>query len=163
MNYYELFDIPEGPVVDRAGLSLKYFDLQKKYHPDFYTQASQEEKQAVMERSAMINQAFRVFTDPEKTLEYYLKMKQVIADDEKYTLAQDFLMDMMELNEEMAGMDRVTAQQQINQLEEELSAPVRQYLEPSSANFQSEEALKALKEYYFRKKYVRRILDRLGD
>ena len=45
MNYFELFDSPVSLNIDKSKLAKKYFELQKKYHPDFYTQADEAEQE----------------------------------------------------------------------------------------------------------------------
>ncbi len=49
MNYFELFEIPVQLKVDTRQLGKKYFELQKKYHPDFFTQSTPEEQAEVLE------------------------------------------------------------------------------------------------------------------
>jgi molecular chaperone HscB len=44
MNYFELFGFEEKPFVDRSLVSKKYFELQKKFHPDFFTNESEDDK-----------------------------------------------------------------------------------------------------------------------
>ena len=59
MNYFELFEIPVSLIVDQNKLSSQYFALQKKYHPDFFTNATEEEQGEVLEKSSMINKGFK--------------------------------------------------------------------------------------------------------
>jgi molecular chaperone HscB len=66
MNYFELFEIPIAIKIDSRKLAAKYVDLQKKFHPDFFSQASVEEQAEVMEKSAAINKALRVFQKRKK-------------------------------------------------------------------------------------------------
>ena len=42
MNYFELFNLPVTLKVDKSQLAKKYFELQKQFHPDFFTQASED-------------------------------------------------------------------------------------------------------------------------
>jgi len=59
MNYFELFDLPVQLKVDRHGLPSKFFELSRKYHPDFFVNGTEEEKASALELSAMLNKAFR--------------------------------------------------------------------------------------------------------
>lgn len=163
MNYFELYGFPEAPVVERRGLAKKYFDLQKKYHPDFYTQATEAEKEEALRQSALVNQAFRVFSDEDATLAYFLECRGLLGDDEKVNLPPDFLMEMMELNEELAENGREAVEGKIASLEAGLKAEVGAYLQAETASGLDDVALNRLKMYYFKKKYISRILDRLPD
>ena len=62
MNYFELFDIPVSLNIDKAAITKKYVELQKKYHPDFFTQENAAmNKEEALEKSSAINKAMKVF------------------------------------------------------------------------------------------------------
>ena len=61
MNYFDFFDFKMAPVIDKTRVAKKYFDLQKQYHPDFYTQATEAEKEEALDISSQINKAFKIF------------------------------------------------------------------------------------------------------
>ena len=105
MNYFELFEIPVSLTVDQNKLSSQYFALQKKYHPDFFTNATEEEQDEVLEKSSMINKGFKTLKDPDNTIKYVLEIKGLLQEEEKYELPPDFLMEMMELNEGLMDDD----------------------------------------------------------
>jgi len=162
MNYYELFGLPASPSIDRTDLSKKYFELQKKSHPDFYTNESEEEKENALVQSAAINKAFMIFKDPDKTIEYYLQLKGIITSDEKYQLPPDFLMEMMELNESFDG-DEEQAAQHVAEFERSLEDEVSPLLFPEHPGTFTPAELQQMKAYYYKKKYLKRILERLDD
>jgi molecular chaperone HscB len=37
INFFNIFNIPQSPIVNQDDLRIKYFELQKKYHPDYTT------------------------------------------------------------------------------------------------------------------------------
>jgi len=162
MNYFELFEIPAAPHVDRSFLSSKFFELQKKYHPDFFSSSTEEEKTEVLEISADINKAYITFQDPDKTIEYYLRIKKFLETDEKYELPNDFLMEMMELNEAISEEGKERVAEQVQEFEKQIHAGIEPILGSGKNEF-SDKELQQLKEYYFKKKYLRRILDRFND
>jgi molecular chaperone HscB len=161
MNYYELFELPEKPVMDKTLVSKKYIALQKQFHPDFYTNETELDKENALAQSAAINKAYNIFSNKEKTIEYFLQLKAVIVPDEKYNLPPDFLMEMMELNEEFEVEKDIT--NKIADFEMELNKSVESLLSPENAELLDEKALEALKLYYYKKKYLKRILERLDD
>lgn len=163
MNYFELFGLPVAPSVDRSLLAKKYFDLQKTNHPDFFTQATETEKEHALEQSAAINKAFNIFQNKEKTIEYFLQLKGVIETDEKYQLPPAFLMEMMEINESLTEEDEDAVRQRVAQFEEGLEKEIIPVIESYNAAETQMGSLLQLKEYYYKKKYLQRILDRLGD
>ncbi len=158
MDYFELFNLPISLRVDAAQLTKKYIALQKESHPDFFTQATATEQEEALEKSSQINKAIKIFKNPDETIKYVLQLKGIVQDDEKYQLPPAFLMEVMELNE---GLTQ-NSQQQINELENEIYQPVKNIIENFSDNHTEADLLK-VKEYYFKKKYLQRILDRMGD
>jgi len=163
MDYFELFDIPAALQVPARGLTEKYFALQKKYHPDRFAQASEAEQLQALELSSQVNKAFRVLKNPDETIKYLLLQKGLLQENEKYELSPAFLMEMMDLNEQImdAGGDEEALQVvtgSIEQFKKEMHEPVKKSIEHYQEGITSEKELLQVKEYYFRKKY----LDRLG-
>jgi molecular chaperone HscB len=157
MNYFELFDIPVSLKVDKNSLTQKYFELQKKYHPDFFTQATEYEQAEALEQSSQINKALKVLKTEMETIKYVLQLKGLLEEEEKYQLPPAFLMEVMELNEELSE----SSQQQISQLETEIYAPVKDIIENFKDSTTTTKELLQVKEYYYKKKYLQRILDRM--
>jgi molecular chaperone HscB len=159
MNYFELFDLPVSLNVDKSRLAKKYFELQKKYHPDYFTQATEAEQEEALEKSSAVNKALKILKDKDSTIKYLLQLKGLLEEEEKYLLPPDFLMEVMELNEELTA-ESATA---INDFEKDIYSGVQSIIEQyDDAAVTTAELLK-VKEYYFKKKYLQRILDRLDD
>ena len=157
MNYFELFELPVSFIVDKSKLALKYFELQKKYHPDFFTQSTEAEQSDALEISSQVNKALKVLKNEDETIKYVLQLKGLLEEEEKYQLPPDFLMEMMELNEELSE----NSARQINEIEKKLHTEVQSIIESyDDSTFTTADLLK-LKEYYYKKKYLQRILDRI--
>ena len=159
MNYFELFDIPVSLYVDKGNLPKKYFELQKKYHPDFYIQADEAEQQEVLEKSSAINKALKIFQNKDSTIKYVLQLKGLLQEEEKYPLPPAFLMEVMELNENLTANSTGA----IVAFENDIYAGVKTIIETYNDDTISTADLLKIKEYYFKKKYLQRILDRLDD
>lgn len=157
MNYFELFEIPVSLSIDKSVVTKKYVDLQKKYHPDFYTQENELAQEEALEKSSAINKAMKVFKNPDATLKYVLELKGLIEDEEKYPLPPDFLMEVMELNENL-DENSISA---IETFEKNIYSDVAGIIENYSDAAVTNEQLLKLKEYYYKKKYLQRILERL--
>ncbi|GAB1397682.1 hypothetical protein MASR1M65_24620 [Saprospiraceae bacterium] len=104
MNYFELFEIPVSFFPDREEIKKRYHQLSFKYHPDFHTIDSEYDESEILEKSAEINQAYQSLTDEDKCLAYILKMCDALPEEGKATVPQDFLMDMMDINEEVMDL-----------------------------------------------------------
>ena len=159
MNYFELFDIPVSLTIDKTKLTKKYFELQKKYHPDFFTQNNEAEQDEALEKSSAINKALKVFQNKDSTIKYVLQLKGLLEEEEKYQLRPDFLMEVMELNEQLSAESTTAIEVFEKEIYSEVSSIIDGYNDTSTT---TAELLK-VKEYYFKKKYLLRILERLDD
>ena len=162
MNYFELFGFEMSPSVDKTLVSQKYFILQKSNHPDFFTQATEDEQEEALQQSAAINKAFAIFQNEEKNIEYFLQVKGVILPDEKYQLPPDFLMEMMELNEAISEKNSINFNNELAAIEKPLYEEIKPIMAKPVSEYETED-LEKLKSFYYKKKYLKRILDRLDD
>ena len=165
MTYFELFELPVRLKVDKAALTKKYFELQKKYHPDFFSNASEEEQADVLEKSSLVNKAYKTFQNADETIKYVLMQKGLLEEEEKYQLPPDFLMEMLELNEGISDAkieddaEKISDfKNQIASITNEIYEPVEQIVEGYKEGATTEKELLQVKEYYYKQKYLNRIL-----
>jgi molecular chaperone HscB len=158
MNYFELFNLPITLTPDKRLLMERYVALQKQYHPDYHTQADEESRERALEISSTINKALKTLQNRDSLLTYVLELNGTITPDEKYNLPADFLMEVMELNE---TIDDETAAS-VARLNDEIFSPVADILANYNHEQVSTAALQQLKAYYYKKKYLQRILDRIN-
>jgi molecular chaperone HscB len=164
MNYFELFEIPPQFEVDTKKLKPKFLELSRKFHPDFHTNEDEAGLQRVMEISSAVNKGWQVFQDPMATLQYVLEMIGSISEQENVKLSGDFLMEMMELNEQITDSEQnqlLDIKEKIYQYEQTLYSGVKKML-ISSPSATSETDLEKIKEYYYQRKYLNRIQERIG-
>lgn len=164
MDYFELYEMPVSLQVDKKYVQKKYFELQKKYHPDFFSNESAEEQADVLEKSSMINKAYKTFQNDDETIKYVLQIKGLLEEEEKYELPPAFLAEMMEINETLMEVDDSSLEEtetKINQLQKHLYAEVQINIEYYNEENTTNEQLLLVKDYYFKKKYLKRILERL--
>jgi molecular chaperone HscB len=158
MNYFELFEIPVSVTVDKSVLAKKYFELQKKYHPDFFVQEDEAAQQEALEKTSELNKAFKILKDPDATIQYLLKIKGLLQEEEKYPLPPEFLMEVMELNENLSDESAAA----IADFEKDIYTEVSSIIKNYDDSITSTADLLKLKEYYYKKKYLQRILDRIA-
>lgn len=159
MTYFELFEIPVSLTVDTKALTRRFFELQKKYHPDFFGQATDAEKEEALELSSMINKAWKTFQSQDETVKYVLTEKGLLEEEEKYQLPPDFLMEVMELNElKMDGVDDATLDARVQGLQKEITEEVAEILSHYSESSHGQADLLKVKDWYYKKKYLDRLL-----
>lgn len=168
MDYFAFYDLPVSFNPDAKLVKLKFYGLSKKYHPDFFINQPQEKQDEVLELSTLNNKAYQVLSDPQKRLHYVLELKGLLV--EGYLLPQDFLMEMMEVNEALMELQFEPDADQLAAIKAEVTLiadSMQQELDRLTALFdgQNEEAqdatLALIKDLYYRKKYLHRINDSL--
>ncbi len=162
MNYFELYNIPVSLKPDQQLVKQKFYELSRKYHPDFFSNATDDEQAEVLEKSSAVNKAFKTFTNADETIKYVLQQKGLLEEEEKYQLPPEFLMEVMELNEQALEADKSSTEHQISNIQNEIYEPVKAVIEHYKEGITTKEELLQVKEYYFKKKYLNRILEGLG-
>jgi len=181
MTYFELFEIPVQLKVNTASLSKKFFELSKKYHPDYFVRGNEDAQAEALERSALLNKAWKTFQSQDETIKYVLQKKGLLEEEEKYELPPDFLMEVLEINEQLMEMDESESgvgaqrpaesqraassgesgvkgiQSTIDRLQTEIYEPVKGIVENYKDGITTEKELLQVKEYYYKKKYIDRI------
>ena len=163
MNYFELFGLPIGFQVDTQKLRAAFMEIQKATHPDKFVQGNPDEQEAALEQSSLANKGYTLLNQKERILPYVLEILGILTPDEKYALEPDFLMEMMELNEAWMDADNDTTKKaivnQVEQIKTALYAPIQTYMEMGQIDSISQEAMLQIKSYYYKKKYLDRILE----
>jgi molecular chaperone HscB len=169
MNYFERFSIPVSFRVHAPALKAKFYALSRELHPDFAQGLTASDAQLQVEASALLNQAYKTFQDPDATIGYALQVLGVLDAHEKYALNPAFLMEVMDVNEQLmewemsedaANLNAI--QEQVAQLQSNIESTVTDLLQTENAGLLSPAELARVKEYYYQKKYLQRILDRIA-
>lgn len=163
-NYFDLFEIPLQLRIDLGSLRSKFFALSRQFHPDFFVNRPPAEQQVALEKTALLNKAWKTFQQPDELIRHVLELSGYWSAGEKYELSPDFLMEVMDINEAMMDLEEGNTgslQTQVSVLQEAMTKPIEEYM--SECPFQpTPEKLAALKEFYYRKKYLDRILQGLS-
>jgi molecular chaperone HscB len=167
MNYFELFEIPVQLKVDIAPLQKKFVELSRKYHPDYFVNDEASVQSEVLEKSALLNKAWKAFKNPDETIKYVLQQKGLLEEEEKYELPPDFLMEVLELNEQLMDADEPAVRDSVKVAIENIQSEIYEPVEKIITNYQeaatSEEELLQVKEYYYKKKYLDRMRRELAQ
>lgn len=164
MNYFELFEIPVSLKVNKDTIQKKYFELSRKYHPDYFVNGTTAQQNEALQASAMLNKAYKIFSREDDTIKYTLILKGLLEEEEKYALKPSFLMEMMEINEQWAeakiSADEVhqkTLRSLLEKTETQIRNPVQNILAGYVDGETPLEELLKVKDYYFKKKYLDRL------
>ena len=169
MNYFEFFRLPLSFQLDEEALRKAFYANSKKYHPDFYTLESEEKQTEILELSTINNQAYHTLADFDKRVRYILELKGHWADEGQNQLPNDFLADMMDINEAIMELDfdfdekkMQETQEAVAGLEQQLWDSVLPVFQQFDQNPDDASPLPAAKDYYLKKRYLLRIKENLS-
>jgi molecular chaperone HscB len=164
MNYFEFYHLPIRFQIDAAALKKAFYSNSRKYHPDFYTSESAEKQAEVLQLSTLNNKAYKTLSDFDKRMEYVLQGLNLLGQEGETKLPQDFLMEMMEINESLADLqfdfDAEKYQQilkEIKTIENQLVNEVKPMLETADAKLLTHDEKKNVKNFYLKRRYLLRI------
>ncbi len=167
MDYFEFYGIPADFQLNLKGLKLTYLQNSKKYHPDFHTDKTEEEQARFLELSTLNNEAYKVLSDLDKRMKYILDQKGLLQEG-KDKLPQDFLMEMMDINEAIMELEFEPDEDKLKQLHEDVSELIRSLngeMESTLLNYNpnnpDEGELSRIKNYYLKRRYIWRIRENL--
>jgi len=99
-DYFEFLGIKELLNINQDDLEKKFYDLSKKFHPDFFQNGTREEMMISLEKSSFLNKAYHTLKDPIERAKYMLELmwgKRI--NEEKKNVPPEILMEVMELHE----------------------------------------------------------------
>lgn len=169
VNIFELFEMPMCFHPDAALVKTKFYALSRQFHPDRFSQSGPDALTEALNKTANLNEAYKILSDQQRLIQYVLKFNNIISDDEKFELSPDFLMEMMELNELLAEAEFEPSNSSLFEeakssfdshfeiIQEELKKLTTQY----DSGFREKSHLQKIKEIYFKLKYLLRIQERI--
>jgi molecular chaperone HscB len=74
-DYFAFFGLPRKLRLDEAELEKEFYSLSRRLHPDYFMNSPVEERAASIERSSMLNDAYRVLRDRTSRAAYLLTLE----------------------------------------------------------------------------------------
>ncbi|MFN5942936.1 MAG: Fe-S protein assembly co-chaperone HscB [Bacteroidota bacterium] len=170
MNYFEFYQLPLSCHPDQDLVKKNYYANSKKYHPDRFMQADAKTKIEALQQSALNNEAYTTLQDPMLTIAHLLRIKGLLLPDEKYQLPSSFLMEVMDLNEQLSDWENQgkdtelgqSLQQSVHEFIKQLQDDIAPAMQLIDSGQEEESLFLKLKEFYFKHKYLLRIKERMS-
>ena len=103
MNYFEVFGLERKLAIDSGALQRSYYELSRRWHPDYQHGASADAQAEALDRSALVNAAYRTLRDPIARIEYLVRLEQGHAPSDQGTVKPqappELLEEMFEIQE----------------------------------------------------------------
>lgn len=150
--------------MDLAALKRQFYTNSKRFHPDFHTLQAETAREEALEMSTRNNEAYKVLADEDLRLRHLLEIKGVLGEEGSNSVPQDFLLEIMEVNEALMELEfdedpaaRGKVEKLIDQLEVNLSSEVAELINHYDDATVSSADLEQLKDYYLKKRYLLRL------
>jgi molecular chaperone HscB len=168
MNYFEFFGIPLSFETDKKELRRIFLSNSKKYHPDFHSMESEQKQAEILEQSTINNEAYKVLKERESRMKYILELKNMIGGEIKASLPQDFLFEMMEINEQIMELQFEYNEAEYKRIEAEVESreqkrdeSVKLILENYKDRTDNEKDLEIIRDYYLESRYLKRLKENM--
>lgn len=118
-DYFSFFGLPRRFVLDRNALEKKFYEFSRKLHPDLFVRATPQEQEWSLEKSSVLNDAWRTLRDPIRRTEYILSVEGIRLEEQsrdatdsaraggaekKQIVPPDLLEEVFELNMQLEEM-----------------------------------------------------------
>ncbi len=95
-DYFSFFGLPRKLRINESELEKSFYSLSRQFHPDYFMSGDERERQASMERSSMLNDAYRTLRDRVARVSYLLTLEGYKEAEKK--APPDLLEEVFELN-----------------------------------------------------------------
>jgi molecular chaperone HscB len=165
-SYFDFYQLPESFLLDEAALKRLYYAKSRETHPDFHATSAPENQAEMLRQATRNTDAYRTLADPDQRMAYLLRQHGLLDETKQEQLPPDFLMDMMELNEQLmeledapdpAAVARVAAEAQavLDTLDAGIQPVLAGYATLPADHRPA--ALGQIRTYYLKKRYLLRI------
>jgi molecular chaperone HscB len=152
-NHFELFGLAPAFSLDEEVLEKAYREIQSRVHPDRFAHAGDAERRASLQWTTRVNEAYRTLKDPVQRGKHLLELHGVdVAFETNTQMPTDFLMQQLELREELESAVKEKDSSRLDRLRSSLGAS-RKNLEK-----QIGEAIDAQKDYPAAAALVRKLM-----
>ena len=101
-SHFELFGLAPAFGLDEEVLEKAYREIQSRVHPDRFAHAGDAERRASLQWTTRVNEAYRTLKDPVQRGKHLLELHGVdVAFETNTQMPTDFLMQQLELREEL--------------------------------------------------------------
>ncbi len=163
-NYFAFFGLSPGPVIDEAALKKAFYANSRRYHPDFHTLEDAATRDAVLEKSTLNNQAYKVLADPDLRLRHLLELRGALGEEGTNSVPQAFLLEIMDVNEALMELEfdddpaaRTRIETLVADLEAGLDTEIADLFNQYDDATVSPAELDRLRDYYLKKRYLLRL------
>lgn len=99
VDYFDRLELPRRLTIDLEDLERRYYELSRKFHPDFFQNKSEAEREISLKNSAVLNTAYRTLRDPILRVEYLISQEEGAVKEIPAKAPPDLLEEVLEIQE----------------------------------------------------------------
>ncbi len=139
-NHYERLGLPRRFSVDLAELERLYLAKSREVHPDFHSLASADAQAKSLVDTAAVNEAYITLKDSFRRADYLMQLLGGPTATQHKDMTQMFLMEMMDLREELEQAKTSHSEEAIEKMERDLSSRFDDAMQSVAKQFEKIEA-----------------------
>lgn len=149
-NYFKILGVSETYDQDENELAKKFKELQKYLHPDKFGNKPKEEQEISEKYSSLVNESYNILLNPLTRGNYMLQLSGKEIPEETEVKDQEFLMMIMEKNEEVENAETEEEIMKLNKENKELMNQLQKQVSQAFHNGDLKLVLKLLSQmkYY---------------
>ncbi|MEE8109989.1 MAG: Fe-S protein assembly co-chaperone HscB [bacterium] len=132
-DFFQFIGLPRLLQIDPKDLERRFYELSRKFHPDFYQSADDYERRLSLENSAILNQAYRALREPFARTEYLVKLVQGFEVEIAASPPHELLEEVFEFNERLQEFQTESDEERRQGLASELENDKRNFEEKNTA------------------------------
>jgi len=179
-DFFEVFGLERRLAIDVAALQRRFYELSRRWHPDFHQAAAPAEQARALEESARVNAAYRALRDPLARVEYLIRLEEGRATREGAVVNPKappaLLAEMFEIQEALEArgdslddgtratltVQRDALRARMAEAEAQIAGPLSRAWDAAAAADRPA-ALAALKDALATRAYLRTVIDDLAN
>jgi molecular chaperone HscB len=120
IDYFQCIGLGRLLRLDPMVLERRFYELSRRFHPDFHYGKDETERNISLENSALLNKAYRTLKDPFTRVEYLIHLEEGSKGDIAAKVPQEFLEEVFELQESLEEFRSVATPDTRQKLEAKL-------------------------------------------
>lgn len=163
-DYFKIFDFQMTFDIDEEELTSRYYSLTRNHHPDNFTMSDSDKQLEAIQKTSLINEGYKVLKNSDLRMRHVLELSGISFEEGKEKVSQEFLMEMMDLNElimefQFDPQDSVKKGiiLQLETLDKSMALDIKDILSNFDAASTNIMTLNIIKDYYLKRKYIQRI------
>ncbi|MGL5291962.1 MAG: Fe-S protein assembly co-chaperone HscB [Vibrionaceae bacterium] len=162
MNYFELFDFEPQFELDAALLSVRFHELQRRFHPDNFVQETSLKQRQASQHSAQINDAYQTLRDPLLRAIYLLSLTNIDLSNQRSFSDKEFLFKQLAFREQLEVAADQKDEARLHSLSEEVNAQYQALLKNVGEKLQQKEWEHAL-QLVQQGQFIKKLLDEIAQ